>query len=48
MLIQKGITFAQFVEAWMQKMDLIVSNESRRINLLAIYTLLPYFSGEQL
>jgi len=32
----------------MQKMDLIVSNESRRINLLAIYSLLPYFSGEQL
>lgn len=27
-------------------MDLIVSQESRRINLLAIYTFIPCFSGE--
>jgi hypothetical protein len=27
-------------------MDFIISQESRRINLLAIYTLLPCFSGE--
>ena len=29
-------------------MELILSQESRRINLLAIYSLLPYFSGDLL
>lgn len=35
-----------FVEAWVSKMDLILSQESRRINLLAIYTMLPKLDGE--
>lgn len=42
---RKGITLGQFVEAWFGKMELIISQESRRINLLAIYTLLPLFDG---
>jgi len=29
-------------------MELILSQDCRRINMLAIYTLLPFFSGELL
>jgi hypothetical protein len=35
--------FASFLQAWFKKMDLIFSRESLRINLIAIYTMLPYF-----
>ena len=37
--------FSAFVRAWMQKMELIVSQEARRVNLLALYSLLPFFSA---
>ena len=46
--LQKGIGFGQFVEAWFSKMELIVSQEARRINLIALYSLVPYFSGDLL
>ena len=36
--------FDQFVNSWFSKMDFIASRESTRINLIAIYTLLPHFS----
>ena len=32
--------------AWFKKMDFITSRESLRINLIAIYTLLPHFTTE--
>jgi hypothetical protein len=44
----KGISFGHFVEAWFNKMEMIVSQESRRINLVAIYNLLPYYNAELL
>jgi hypothetical protein len=42
----RGYSTTHFVEAWFSKMDFLVSQEARRINLLAIYNLLPYFSAE--
>ena len=45
-LTQRGFTFTQFVEAWLTKMDLIVSWEAHRIKTLAILTLLPHLNGE--
>lgn len=39
----QNLTFAHFVTAWFKKMDLITSRESLRINLIAIYQLLPHF-----
>jgi len=47
-LHQSGVLFDQFVQAWFKKMDFITSRESLRINLIAIYTLLPHFSAEML
>ena len=39
-----NLQFDQFVRSWFSKMDFIASRESIRINLIAIYTLLPHFS----
>ena len=44
--VQKGIGFGNFIDSWFGKMDMIASQESRRINLLAIYNLLPFFTGD--
>ena len=43
-LTQRGFSFEQFVEAWLTKMDLVVSWEAHRIKTLAILTLLPHFN----
>ena len=45
-LTQRGFTFTNFVEAWLTKMDLVVSWEAHRIKTLAILTLLPHFNGD--
>ena len=45
---EQGTTFAQFVHAWVSKMDFIASRESLRINQIALYSLLPQFSHEML
>ena len=45
-LSQRGFSFNQFVEAWLTKMDLVVSWEAHRIKTLAILTLLPHFNAE--
>ena len=45
-LTQRGFTFTQFVEAWLTKMDLVVSWEAHRIKTLAILTLMPHFGGD--
>jgi hypothetical protein len=39
------VSFDDFIDPWFKKMEFLVSNESRRINLVAIYTLLPHFSA---
>ena len=36
----------QFVEAWLQKMEMIVQWEAHRIKSLALLVMLPYLSGE--
>jgi hypothetical protein len=38
--------FTTFVKSWIPKMELIVSQEARRVNLLALYSLIPFFSAE--
>ena len=43
-----NLPFEQFVRSWFSKMDFIASRESIRINLIAIYTLLPHFSQDLL
>ena len=40
--------FSVFVVEWMQKMDNIITQEFRKINLIAIYHLIPYFSADLL
>ena len=45
-LRQRGYSFEQFVQGWLQKMEMIVSWEATRINVIAIYNLLPSFPGE--
>jgi len=45
---EQGLTFSHFLAAWFKKMDFITSRESLRINLIAIYTLLPVFNAEQI
>mmetsp|Transcript_37880 Transcript_37880/g.36305 ORF Transcript_37880/g.36305 Transcript_37880/m.36305 type:complete len:121 (+) Transcript_37880:46-408(+) len=42
----RNISLSQFVELWINKMEFLMSQESRRINLIAIYTFIPYFSSE--
>lgn len=41
---EQNLPFEQFVHAWFSKMDFIASRESTRINLIAIYALLPHFT----
>jgi parvulin-like peptidyl-prolyl isomerase len=43
-LNQQGMSFPMFLESWIKKMEYITSRESLRINLIAIYTLLPHFT----
>lgn len=43
---QYNMTFEQFVDSWISKMDLLLSQEARRINLLALYNIVPSFSAE--
>jgi hypothetical protein len=45
---EQNLQFAQFVQSWFNKMDFIASRESIRINLIAIYTLLPHFSQDMI
>lgn len=45
-LSQRGISFDLWVARWIEKMDFIVSQDSRRINILALYELLPHFNVE--
>jgi len=45
-LRQRGYSFEQFVQAWLQKMDMLVSWEATRINTIAVFSLLPHFSAE--
>lgn len=47
-LHNESLTFEVFVSEWFKRMDFITSRESLRINLVAIYTLLPHFSVELL
>ena len=47
-LRQLGYTFEQFIEGWLTKMDMIVSQEANRINCLACYNLVPHFSEQVL
>lgn len=42
----QNLQFAHFVHAWFSKMDFIASRESIRINLIAIYALLPHFTQD--
>lgn len=42
----QNLQFANFVHAWFSKMDFIASRESIRINLIAIYALLPHFTQD--
>ena len=44
----QNLQFAQFVHAWFSKMDFIASRESIRINLIAIYALLPHFTQDMI
>ena len=45
---EQGMTFQQFVGSWIKKMDMITSRESLRINLIAIYMLIPHFNTDLL
>ena len=45
-LVQRGFTMAQFVEAWLSKMEMIVQWEAHRIKSLAILVMLPYMPPE--
>lgn len=47
-LSQKGFTFEQFVEAWLAKMDMIISWEAHRIKCIALLVALPFMSAELL
>lgn len=44
-LFQQGLTFKQFLTQWFKKMDFITSRESLRINLIAIYYMIPFFQS---
>jgi hypothetical protein len=43
-----GITFQNFVESCLDKIDYLVSRESMKINLISLYTLIPHFSHDML
>ena len=43
---QRGVTFAEFVRAWLIKMEMIVQWEAHRIKSLALLIILPYLSGD--
>ena len=38
---QKGMQFESFVRSWFSKMEFLVSQESRKMNVIAMYLLLP-------
>ena len=39
-----GIPITQFISGWINKMDYIATHYGRRLNLLAILSILPYLS----
>jgi hypothetical protein len=41
---QHGFTMHQFFQSWFKKMEFITSRESLRINLIAIYMMIPHFN----
>lgn len=41
---EQGLSLQQFFQSWFKKMDFITSRESLRINLIAIYMMIPYFN----
>jgi hypothetical protein len=45
-LAQRGVPFAEFVRAWLSKMEMIVQWEAHRIKSLALLIMLPYLTGE--
>lgn len=45
-LRQRGYSFEHFVQGWLQKMDMLVSWEATRINVIAVFNLLVHFPAE--
>ena len=45
-LQQRGFTTKQFLDAWLNKMDMIVQWEAHRIKSLALLMILPHLDGD--
>lgn len=46
LLVAKNLQLADWVREWIKKMDFLVSQESIRVNCLALYCLLPHMPAE--
>lgn len=45
-LVSRGFSFAQFFEAWLSKMEMIVSWEAHKIKTLALLVMMPHMTGD--
>ncbi len=46
LMAARGLQLHTFVQEWIKKMDMILSQEANRINCLAIYNFLPYLNAQ--